>query len=386
MYFPLPLKNLLRRKVRTLLSAIGIALGVLMIVSLVSVADGMRELTNDMSKMMGKIIYVLQADASIDPTGSILDMGIVSDIEKIPEVEAVSPMVWMIGPVEGYNAAASFLGSNMEIIGIDPEKEVKLQSPFVKLTVGRVFDKDEKDGAILGAAALRNMNKKVGDTVKILYKGEKYPFTITGVYETGNTASDGHLVVNLAELQKIMQMPRDRIHMIGVTPTRAEQSSLVARKIKLMIPNVDSSYMSSAMGLLSDFTNTLQLATWVIAGIAALIGGIGIMNTMAMAITERTKEIGIMKAVGWTERDIIQSIVLESVMISLIGAIVGIGLGCLVVLWLLPSFFGEVFSPILTLPTLLGALLFAVFLGVVGGFLPAKRAAGFDPIDAFRAE
>lgn len=381
-------KNLLRKKSRTFLSALGVILGVAMIISLVSVAQGLKKSAESFASQIGSNIVLSQENNFGPPMTSSLDESIVEELEKIPGVKAVSPIVIVPVRVREATGRTGIFSSESQLglVGIDPAQERIAGSDYEKIVAGRRLQESDRERVVLGAAVARSMNRKVGDELEFKHAGEEYAFEVVGIYETGDSDSDQKMVTTLAEARRVGGLPKTRVNIITVVPTTAGRTEELERKIKLLIPGVDPSYGRTYASLMTTFTSTIQLATWVIAGIAALIGGVGIMNTMVMSVMEQTKEIGVLRAVGWKSSDVTMIILAESVGISLLGGLLGVAAGLLVTLGILPGIFKGVLSPVVTPEIVLQAFGFAMLLGVVGGLLPARKAASLSPVEAFRNE
>ncbi len=384
--YRLAIKSLLRRKTRTALSVLGIAVGIAMIVCLVSISEGMRLKTLEFSNLVGDSIFVVKEDLMGSPTSSEIDADVVEKLEKIPGVDVAAALVIVEVEIKGYQSASAAYGFNfIYIAGIEPEKEKIIQfGTRRKLIAGRLFSKDEKGAAVIGSVIASELNKNVGDTLDVYRKGEKYTFDIVGIYETGTKEEDEEIYINLKEAQDMKGLPKSRISAVDVKPTNAEYAEELARKIKFMVAGVDASYAKQMMEQLSDFVKTIELTTWIIAGVSAFVGGIGIANTMVMSVMEQTKEIGVLKAVGWYSRDVMKLILLEAILISVIGAVVGTLIGAIITFFILPTFLTGFISPVITPRLLVSAVSFALFLGLLGGILPARSAARMDPVIAFR--
>lgn len=377
------LKNIARRKMRSFLSMLGILMGVALIVSLASVSDGLDKTMKDVSEQLGDTIYVVQAGKFGNTFSSKVDASEIEQIEKIPGVRLVSPLSIAMVDMDGYVGPYSFIGNKVYLTGIDPEKEEQTASQFTKIIAGRNVVAGETEGAVLASSLANAINKRVGDLVKIKARGTEYEFTVVGIMETQAKSGDDHFIVDMPVYKKITGEPAGEYNMVGVVPTGSGLSEQIERKIKLLLPGLDPSYARAALKSVESFSSTLRIATWVIAGIAALIGGLGIANSMIMSVAERTRDFGILKAVGWRNSDIVSIVVIESVILSAIGAVGGILVGLLVAKVILPAIITQ-FTPEVSLMTVVLAFLYAVALGVGGAILPARRAAGLDPVQAFR--
>ncbi|MFH0961389.1 MAG: ABC transporter permease [archaeon] len=388
MYYTLAIRNLTKRKLRTFLSALGIMIGVAMIISLVSVSQGLKRTTDEFASSIGGTIYVVAEGTFGPPSTSNLDISVIEDIEKIPGVQLAAPQILLIGTVEGYRSGGGIFGGGggaAGLVGVDPDKERRLSSTYTKIVAGRFLKEDERGSAVIGRVLANAMNKRIGDSVTFSFEGEDYDYDVVGIYESesGGETSD-NLVVPFAEVQSVGNLPNYRINAVQVLPTSPGQTELLERKIKLLINNADPSYARAFVSTLSTFTSTLQTVTWVIAGIAAFIGGVGILNTMIMSVMEQTKEIGVLKAVGWLNGDVMKLIVAESVGISVVGAAMGLAVGLFSTQIALPQVFKGALTPVLTWQIVLQAVGFAIFLGLVGGLIPARKAASLEPVEAFR--
>jgi putative ABC transport system permease protein len=363
-----------------------VMIGVAMIISLVSVAQGLKKSANDFTSQIGNNIVIAQEGNFGPPMTSNLDDTTLEQIEKIPGVKVASPIVIVAVKVAGSQRQGMISdGGSTGLVGVDPLKNKQTNGDYTKIVAGSFLSQGDRKMLVIGAKIAGDLNKKVGDLLKISYKGTEYEFEIKGIYQT-DSGEDTELITTIEEARIVGSLPKYRINMITVVPENPAMQESLERRIKLTVPGVDPTYGKALASTLTTFTSTLQLATWVIAGIAAIIGGVGIMNTMVMSVMEQTKEIGILKAVGWRGQDVLSIILAESVGISAIGALFGVAIGLLTCLVILPPVFSGFVVPEVTVEIVAQAVAFALVLGVIGGFLPAKRAADMDPIEAFRSE
>lgn len=387
MIYGLAYRNLFRRKTRTFLSVLGITIGIAMIVSLVSISEGLTAMSENLAESFGNNIWMSENLGAFQAGfvfGS-LDIDKLQKVESLPGIEAVAPEVWLMADLEGYGGGHMGLGAmGVGIAGIDPERERKIDSVYVtRITQGRMFREGEKEVAVLGKKLIVGSGAKLGDSAKIKYQGREYKFRIVGVYETGQEEADDVFLVPLKDARTMKGLPVSRISAIMAKPTNPELVDSIARRIKLSIENVDVTYPRQMAEQFSGFIGQIKIVTYVITGIAALIGGIGVANTMIMSVLEQTKEIGVLKAVGWYSTDVLKMVIFESILISSMGAIAGIAIGASVAVFLLPAVFNGALTPVVTPNLLLNSMVFALMIGILGGIYPALRAARMDPVVAF---
>ena len=239
----------------------------------------------------------------------------------------------------------------------------------------------------------------VGETVRI----EGQPFRVTGVLESkggGSFGSQDDLVmVPLSTAQaRLIRRSQNRLDMLLVQATAPETVQLATEEISQILRSRHRTKVGADdFTILSqqDFVATAKTITGVltiflggIAGISLLVGGIGIMNIMLVSVTERTREIGLRKALGARKRDILIQFLTESSLLSLFGGLVGIGLG-----WLISFIVGKIaaasgtpFNPVVGLNAVLLATIFSTAVGLFFGIYPANRAANLEPVEALRYE
>jgi len=359
------LRNLLRQPTRTLLTVIGIGIAIMAMVSLGALADG---LVAEITSVAGGGVQLvgIQADASIDL--STIDVGVVRHIAALPGVQHA----------EGFLTGYATVGDAhlFVVFGYQPHGQGIRDFRIVEgetLTANRQI--------IIGSVAADNFSKKVGQTLRIL----DVPFRIVGIYETGVPFEEGGGVVSLHDAQALFGQPH-KVSFLGVWLDDPNQAEPVRRQIEARFPNV-------AVSQASDFSEDvvdLQLvhsSTWAIAFLALLVGGVGMMNTMVMSVFERTREIGVLRALGWRKSQVLWMIMRESLTLSLLGGAVGLVAGVAVgetlsVIPLMTGFVQARFS----IGLFLQALVTALVLGAVGGVYPAWRASRMRPVEALRYE
>jgi putative ABC transport system permease protein len=360
-------KNLLGRKTRSLLTIVGIAIGIAAMVALGAIADGLEEgYTAMLTGSQGDLI-VTQADAA-DISAAAVDEKVGEQLEALPEVTDVTGMLQSIVTAEG---ARYFM-----IFGYDPQG---FAIEHFKIVEGKGLS-DSKQ-VIIGKIAAENFKKGVGDSLKLFGSA----FRIVGIYETGDGLEEGGGVVSLSDAQVLLSKP----HQVALYTLRLKPGADVEelrRKIERRIPDVTT----SQSGQVANTQQTIQMVrgfAWGIAFIAILIGAVGMMNTVLMSVFERTREIGVLRSLGWRKGRVLSLIIGESLALSLIGGLTGTALGVAAVraLGSSPATGGLLqgrFSPGLFIQ----ALAVALVLGALGGFYPAWRASQLTPLEALRYE
>lgn len=361
------LKNPFRNKTRMALAVVGIAIGIATIVALGMVTEGLKVSLEEQLRAGGADFVVMKNQSSGSESEAIKQ----SRVDEIAKVNGVKQAAGV------YTSNRPIGETQLGLIGIN-QKDLNMIGG--KITQGKPYA-DNQNGIIMGKLASEQLKKKVGDTVTL--KGEKY--TITGIFETGNMNIDSSAVMPLEKLQK-MDENEGKVNLIYVKINNDADVKSIVKSVEKLHPGELTTIASleefqKANGGIS----TVETATMAISLLAIVIGGIGIINTMIMSVFERTREIGVLKAVGWKSRRILGMILGESIILTFIAGIIGIVLG-IVGIELIMGFMNTplalTFTPILGLK----ALGIAVIVGIVGGIYPAYRASRLAPTEALRYE
>jgi putative ABC transport system permease protein len=368
------LKNLLRRKTRTLLTVLGISIGAAAIIGLGTMAEGFQAgYTNMMTG--SKADFVLSQPDSYDISMSAVKEEIGEEVGSLPEVLAISGMTEGIVTTDdspyffvfGY-PTDSFILSKFII-----KDGISLSSPKAISSKGKPV--------ILGSQAAEAMHKKVGDTLRLTQN----VYRIIGIYETGEAFEDSGAVLKLDDSQVLLGKAR-QVSLFYIQLKKPEMKASFKEKIEKRYPDLllaGTKEFANKQGMVDYLKGTV----WAIGGLAILIGGVGMMNSQLMAVFERTREIGVLRAIGWSGRRVMIMILGESILVSVAGGVIGSAIGVLFLVAfsnVLQSWGGSVgnVKPALILQT----FLIVIILGLTGGIYPALKASRLQPVEAIRYE
>jgi putative ABC transport system permease protein len=391
-------RSLFSNKLRSGLTILGIIIGITAIIAMLSIGEGAKKqlaqsVENLGSNQLNVLPGFIQPGRGIVSAGrgtaQSLKMRDVDVIKKIEGVKAVSPEISRRFQV----ISSSGKNTNVLVIGVTPEYLLVRNS---KVEKGYFFKENDLNRfAVLGPTVAEDLfgeEDPIGKTIRI----NKVNFKVIGVLEAkgsvGFINADEVVLIPLLVMQKILT-GSEYLSLIAV---QAESSELVdkvkdditnalLKEHKVSPENQDFSVIA-AQQFLNTFNaliNTMTIFLASIAAISLIVGGIGIMNMMLTSVTERTKEIGLRKAIGAKKKEILMQFLIESVILTLIGGIFGIILGSLISIGV--SKFANITSQV-SLYSIFLSLTFSSLVGIIFGYWPAKRAADLDPIIALRYE
>lgn len=398
------LESLSSNKTRSALTILGIVIGVAAVIAMLAVGAGAQNaITGSISGIGTNLLFVFSGNMTEEVRNAkpltISDAEAIADVFQAPSVEAVAPVIQD-------NKEVSFgrEKTNTTINGVTPAYEgvrnyEMIEGSFVtdEHILGRA------SVAVIGPETADNLfghrEGVVGESIRI----EGQPFRVIGVLQAKGGSSFGSqddvILVPFSTAQtRLIRRSRERVDVIFVQATSPdtvelatdEISQILRQRHRTAIGLDDFSVLSQ-----QDFVATAQTITGVltiflggIAAISLLVGGIGIMNIMLVSVTERTREIGLRKAIGARRRDILIQFLTESSLLSMIGGIIGIGLGWLIafVVGLIAQANNTDLTPAVGVDAILLATLFSTAVGLFFGIYPANRAANLEPVEALRYE
>jgi len=398
------LRALMVNKLRSALTMLGIIIGVGAVIAMIAVGSGAKKRIAEQIASMGSNLLIVMSGSSTSggfrfgagtvPTLTVDDAKAIQN--EIPAVRYTAPSITGVVQVVfgNQNWSTVAFGTTPEMLDI---REWSLSS-------GRVFTQQDVDGAtkvcILGKTVAENLfggTDPVGQIVRI----KKVPFVVVGVLSpkgqsTWGQDQDDTIFVPLTAAQKRlfgMQFP-GMVRSISVQAREPElmkeaedQITDLLRQRHRIQPNQENDFsvrnLAEVMSSQEESARVMSLLLGAIASISLIVGGIGIMNIMLVSVTERTREIGIRIAVGAKGRDILLQFLIESLVLSLIGGMMGIGLGVAGTL-VLATF--TQWPTLFSMEAILLAFIFSGSVGVFFGFYPARKASLLNPIEALRYE
>ena len=372
-------KNLFRTKTRTALSIFGIIIGVAAIVLMVSVIDGIYQDVNEaFSNVQGIII---REEGSISPLWSVLDEDWEDKLETVPGVLNAIPTVMQVAKSLDGEALGYDITGGHQIIGMPWEPGAG--SAFAvqgEVIDGRQIRPGETGVVVVGKSVQDDLRKYVNNKIEI--NGED--FRIVGVYDAGSQFLNNALLMEISDARKITGFAKKKVNTFNIELINPEDAEKVRTRIEFKygdeLKAVASSDLSSSIG---DTLGTMGLLVFVVAAISAIVAGVGIVNTMIMSVMERFNEIGALKAVGWTNENIMKMVLYESILIGFFGSFIALWIG-----WggsmLLASSLG--LNAVVTPALVIQAFGFGVIVSLVAGIYPAHLASKMDPIEALHAE
>ena len=396
--FRMAIRSLISHKLRTFLTALGIIIGVASVISMISIGEGARQQTlSTISKFGTNIITIKpgQKKTRHVTTGKV-DTLILDDAyfieNNVSLITGVAAQVYRSAQLKfgNKNTNTTVRGTGLNYVHL----------ANFEMQKGRYFNKQEinasKRVCVLGATVVKNLFEErnpLGQTIKVDGKN----FIVIGITEPKGALSwfdpDDQIFIPVTTAQKRV-FGMNHIQSIDVQAAKIEDLELIKDNISQILrlrhnipkDKENDFYVQNSSQWLNSWGDAAKTFTYLLGGIAAIslmVGGIGIMNIMLVSVTERTREIGIRKAIGAKKKEILEQFLIESVVISFLGGGVGVMLG--IAISKMVSNIGG-WETIVSTQSILLAFGFSVGIGIFFGFYPANKAANMNPIEALRYE
>ncbi len=372
------LRNMARRRVRTGLTVFGIAIGVFALTVMGAMSENFASLLDGAERLSSRTIQIQQATKSVDDR---IDRTTVSHLKQVDGVRDV--VITIGGSLSDGQNDVSF-GPPNEAYGIDP---AYIPDVFgsIALQAGRWIEPTDFRATTIGSKIASGLHLGVGST--LVWRKNEY--TVVGIMGDTNTFPDNYAVMPVETVRHDLKFPPTFLGSVSVIPDPGLDPEELASRINDQVAKVRArspkQFVAEIRQSLAVF-NIIMLGGAVLAGI---VGGLAVVNTMIMSVNERTREIGIKKALGAEDGTIIREFLTEAALMGLIGGIAGAWFG-----WVAATLLNVVLAGSLggsdvwlVTPRLIGLVMgFALGLGIFAGIYPAWSAARLDPVQALRAE
>ncbi len=400
-YALIAVRNLQKRFLRTMLTLLGIFIGIATVVALVSLGQGMQKAINAQFASVGTDKVILQgASPGFGPPGQnaagIVDTHDLDLVRRIPGVMRAAGRLLRSAHVEsGKDADVIFVAS---LPTTADDRALVVEANNVRVIQGRMLKPDDARRALAGNNlwTKEHFSKKIGVGSTLIIN--KARFEVVGLLDKIGAGRDTALMINEDDARDIFNEPTEYSAIVAQLAP-GEKPALVAERMLRAIRHdrhqkegFEDVTVSTSEDLIKSVNTILGVVQAVFIGIALislLVGGIGIMNTMYTAVLERKREIGIMKAIGARNGDVLTIFLFESGLLGMAGGAVGIGMGIglsMLVEIGARGFVGSILKASFPWYLIVGALAFSFLTGVVAGIFPARQASKMPPVEAMRSD
>ncbi|MEM2342006.1 MAG: FtsX-like permease family protein [Candidatus Bathyarchaeia archaeon] len=404
----LAVRNLRRRRLRTALTASGIVVGISMMFILLSLVSGMEAQTRSMIRALGGADITISNSTSFRdrggffgalPNPSTLNASVAEVISGIPGVYAVSSQ---------FSFSSSINGRRITVYGVEPVS-YEIVTGGLNIVEGRFLAENSNWEIVIGKSLMEFLNLTLGQTVSLSagQEGIERTFNIVGVFETGMVFQEYAAYITLADAQNIT----GEYGLVTQILVKCEDPSIVndvVSSISSILPGIRVITPTAVIQQANQTLNTLTMFFATIGLVALFAGSFGVVNTMIMSVTERTREIGVLKAIGAKNHQIMKIFLAESLLIGLIGGGVGVAAGSILA-YLFPMLTSGLFAvgaspfgmrnpglggrsisnirlatPAITPTNIAICFSLGALVGILAGLYPAWRASRMKPVEALR--
>ena len=405
-FFLLSVRGIMHRKLRSWLTVIGVFIGITAVVALISIGLGLeRTITQQVAKVFGYNSFLVMGKNALQPrhgTAEPVEVNL-NVIKNVPGVTAVAAIRSETGFVKGPASNEKPVQGFLPVMGLSPTLVTEFSSFLGDVSFepgGRFFSPGESAVAILGHKVASQLHAKLGSTIEI----EKHPFKVIGIFAPASEGEGFSLGLNRSGNADTIFVPfaqmntlfgtSNKVLVTLVKTAKGKDVDKIAGQVEKALKaagntNVTAVTYSDINRQISTMLGSVSGFLAGIAGISLLVGGVGVMNTMYTAVLERTREIGVMKALGARRGQILLIFLIESGLMGLVGGIVGVGLGLGlsgVAAAVISSYFNVEIHAVASPTLIISTLAFSFLLGAFAGWLPARRAAKLPVVDALRYE
>ena len=364
------IRNATQRKVRTGLTIMGIALGIFALVVMGAMSENFNQTFEKSMSLTSESIRVFP---EIGVFGGGLTTGKVAEVKRVPGVKDAYGLI-MTAFEEGH----ATMGGK-QVMGIPPEKSKLAVNP-VKLQSGRFLQPGDKYLTVVGTSIAGEFDLQVGSKIEIHDKN----FTVVGILEYTGSFFDSVATIPLETAQDLYNFDNSLSTIFAIAQEGVDED-LLAKRIEFSVKGTSTISPSELREQASQSLLIFSVITISSALLAAIIGGLSVMNTMLMSVIERTREFGILKAMGAETKDILMMTLGEAAIMGVAGGLLGLGLGSGLTYALNSWLSAKGIVLFLITPRLIVvAMLFATLIGMVSGLYPAYRAAKMSPMEALR--